>query len=147
MTTFTIDISPERARDAEVALRALLPFMNKRSKFIHMQLSGSAQSTAIPREAFTIVIDVLRHVAHGEPVAVVGLDTELSTQQAADILKVSRPYLIGLLDAGAIPSRKVGKHRRVKMADLITYQQAEEQTRKERLDELTAEAQRLGLGY
>lgn len=62
-------------------------------------------------------------------------------------LFVSRPYLVRLLDKGVIPSRKVGKHRRVLMNDLLAYKKSEENAQRVRLDELTAEAQRLGLGY
>lgn len=147
MITFTLNASTERIRDVETAIAALAPLAAKRARYIHLQLEGGAQSVALPKEAIAIVVEVLRQLSHGGTAALVTLDEELTTQQAADMLNVSRPYLIGLLDSGALPSRKVGKHRRVKALDLISYKQAEEQIRTARLDELTAEAQRLGLGY
>jgi excisionase family DNA binding protein len=147
MMTFSLNASTERIRDAEATLTALLPLVSKRSRYVYLQLEGSQQTITVPKDAINIVVEVLRQLSHGGSVALIQLDEELTTQQAADLLNVSRPYLIGLLDSGVLPSRKVGKHRRVKALDLITYKQADEQIRKARLDELTAEAQRLGLGY
>lgn len=108
---------------------------------------GSEQMITLSRETLTIVVEVLRQMTQGGATALVPLEEELSSQQAADILNVSRPYLVRLLDKGIIPSRKVGKHRRVLMNDLLAYKKSEENAQRVRLDELTAEAQRLGLGY
>lgn len=147
MITFTLNASTKRIRDVETALAVLAPLVTKSAQFVHLQLEGREKSVAVPKEALAIVVEVLRQLSHGGTAALVSLDEELTTQQAADMLNVSRPYLIGLLDSGALPSRKVGKHRRVKALDVIRYKQADEQVRRARLDELTAEAQKLGLGY
>jgi excisionase family DNA binding protein len=150
MTTFTLDSSPQQiqeAKEAAAALSALMLSTKRRTRYIHLHLTGSDQPIAVPTEAVKIVVDVLRQLSSGGSAALILLDEELTTQQAANMLKVSRPFLVGLLDAGKIPSRKVGKHRRVRMEDLIAYQQAEEQIRTQRLNELTAEAQKLHLGY
>jgi excisionase family DNA binding protein len=101
-------------------------------------LSGTAV------EALT---DVLDHLARGKAVAVVPVESEITTQQAAELLNVSRPYLVELLERGAIPFRKVGSRRRIRLADVLAYREIDDTKRRSAMDELTAEAQRLGLGY
>lgn len=99
----------------------------------------------IPAPAFRLLIDVLDELARGNAVVVAPVHQELTTQQAAELLNVSRPYLISLLEAGALPYRKVGTHRRVRLADLLAYQRADEEQRRERQRTLTREAEELGL--
>ena len=70
---------------------------------------------------------------------------ELTTGEAADLLQVSRTYLVQLLDAGRIPCRTVGAHRRVRAADIVAYRRVTETRRRSTLDELTARDQELGL--
>jgi excisionase family DNA binding protein len=80
-------------------------------------------------------------------VTIIPENAELSTVQAADILKVSRPYLIKLLDDQVIPHRKVGTHRRIKMIDVMNYKNAIDAERESILDQLVAEAQEQKMGY
>lgn len=105
------------------------------------------EEVLMPVEALEALREVLGQLAAGNAVQIVPLQPELSTQQAADILNVSRPYLIGLLDSGKIPHRKVGAHRRVKYADVMAYKKADDEQGRAALDVLTQEAERLGLGY
>ena len=84
-------------------------------------------------------------MAAGEGVSVVPSHAELTTQQAAELLNVSRPFLIGLLEGGQIEFRKVGKHRRVKAASLMAYLANDDQQRREAADELTRLSQEMGL--
>ena len=73
--------------------------------------------------------------------------TELTTVHAADVLNVSQPFLIRLLDRKAIPHRKVGRHRHIRMEDIMTYKDAIDRERKQVLDQLTREAQAQDMGY
>ncbi len=103
----------------------------------------------IPLPAFAVRIlkDILAEVAQGHAVALFPVHAELTTQQAADLLNVSRPYLIGLLEEGQIPFRRVGQHRRVRFDDLMTFKRQDDESRHRIADDLTADAQEPGMGY
>ncbi|MCB9786938.1 MAG: helix-turn-helix domain-containing protein [Deltaproteobacteria bacterium] len=102
---------------------------------------------SLPREALELFVEVLGQMANGNAVTVVPVHAELTTHQAAEILNVSRPFLIGLLDAGKMPFRMVGTHRRIRFTDLMAYKQQDDARRDEALAELTRQARDLGLGY
>lgn len=101
----------------------------------------------LPAEALQLLLRVLTHMANGSAVTVLPVQATLTTQHAADLLGVSRPYLVRLLDEGAIPFHKVGTHRRVRAADVFAYREQRQAKSKRLLDDLTVEAQDLGLGY
>jgi len=144
--------STEDARAARAALEILDPLLRsrkRRSKTLQMRPEGTAaeQSVTIPSEAFELFVQILAQMANGNPVAIVPVHAELTTQQAAEMLNVSRPYLVGLLDEKVIPYRMVGSHRRVRVADLLTYKQKDDAERQGVADDLAAEAQKHGSGY
>jgi len=107
----------------------------------------SEQKVHLPASAIQLLLDVLVNISQGNAVQIVPVLAELTTQQAADILLVSRPYLVKLLDEGKIEHRKVGSHRRIRYNDLLKFKTHEEKARKSVMDELAAEAQALDMGY
>lgn len=101
----------------------------------------------IPVPAFELLKAILGQMAAGQAFTLIPVDKELSTQQAADILNVSRPYLSKIVDRDEIPHRKVGRHRRIKFGDLIEYKEKQLAQSKRAMNELTEQAQELDMGY
>jgi len=94
-----------------------------------------------------MLMDILEAMAAGRGVTVIPENAELTTVQAAEVLNVSRPFLIKLLEDGALAYRKVGKHRRILIEDVMSYKNGIDRDREAILDRLAAEAQELGMGY
>src|ERR1700723_1532262 len=123
--------------------------LGKRSS-ISIQLlddGEEAETVAVPASALRLFLHLLVEMSQGNAVPLIPTHAELTTQQAADLLNVSRPYLVKLVDEGKIPSRTVGKYRRVRFDDLMAYKRKDDEARAEILDGLAAEAQELGVGY
>ncbi len=141
--------SEETTRAASEAVRSLSRTLRDQPPtLVEVVAQGDAASrVTVPVEAFDLLMEVLTHLANGHGVTVMPVKAELTTQQAADLLNVSRPHLIKLLDAGALPHRKVGTHRRVLLRDVVAYKQADDDRRRAAVDALAAEAQELRLGY
>lgn len=106
-----------------------------------------SHTVELPVFALRLLDEILGELAMGNAVKVVPIHAELTTQEAADLLNVSRPHLVKLLDESAIPHTKVGRHRRVKFADLMAYKQRRDAESRQAMDELAAQAQELGMGY
>lgn len=143
----TVVPSEDDRRLAGEASRRLAAFPSNPTRLeIHAD-SQSEQAVEIPAAVLPLLRQVLDRIADGTPVAVLADDAELSTQQAADYLGVSRPFFIGLLDRGVMPFRKVGAHRRIRARDVIDHKRRDQADRLKALEELAAQAQELGLGY
>lgn len=114
---------------------------------VGIRSAGSEETIELPGIAVRMLVDLLRQLAAGNAVTVIPIHAELTTQQAAELLGVSRPFLIKQLDDEVIPHRKVGRHRRVLFSDLMAYKRSMDVGRERALDELAAQAQELDMGY
>ncbi len=101
----------------------------------------------LPGGAVDLLVHVLEAMAAGRGFTLIPEAAELTTIQAAGILNVSRPFLVKLLDQKAIPHRKVGRHRRIRMEDVVAYKDAIDHERERVLEQLTREAQAQDMGY
>jgi excisionase family DNA binding protein len=108
---------------------------------------GSEQNVVIPALAINLLVEILTQISYGNTVSIMPIQAELTTQEAANLLNISRPHLIKLIDRGDLPCRKVGKHRRILSTDLVIYKQQKYQQRASALDELAALSQELDMGY
>jgi excisionase family DNA binding protein len=136
------------ARESGRRLTQFLAAKPKKSLRVRIEPENEPEeSISIPVTAFRLLNSILTEMAKGNAVTLIPVHAELTTQQAAHILNVSRPFLIEQLEKGVIPYRKVGTHRRVMFKDLIEYKQTMDHNRLDALEELSALDQKLGLGY
>lgn len=151
MTTPTHRHPPLPTKDAARARAAirLLAQHAREDRPLTLGVRNALPDTSIelPSGAVAPLLDMLETLAGGRGIAIVPEDAELSTMDAADVLRVSRPFLIKLLDNGEIPYRKVGKHRRIRVDDLLDYKARDDRKRAAVLDELAREAQEQDMGY
>jgi excisionase family DNA binding protein len=108
---------------------------------------GSGEAFAVPLAAVRLLVHILTEMGQGNAVTLMPIHMELTTQQAADLLNVSRPYLIKILDEGKVPHRSVGKDHLVRFDDLMAFKRKDDAYRARVADQLVADAQELGLGY
>lgn len=105
------------------------------------------RTVTVPTAALRLFVDILTEMAKGNAVSIISIKQELTTSEAAEILHVSRPYLVDLLESGKIPFRKVGTRRRVLYQDVMAYKNRIDERRRQTLAELAAQAQELNMGY
>ncbi|GAB2795695.1 hypothetical protein GCM10027073_29590 [Streptomyces chlorus] len=138
------------ANDAQRALRRINGYLSRAAQSdedirVHLETGAGDEALVLPRPVAEMFASILAALANGQGVQIMPVDAELTTQQAADMLNVSRPYLIGLLESGEIPFRLVGRHRRIRFADLRQYLREDDARRKGAADELMELDQELGL--
>ena len=140
--------SPQDAAIARVSGQALSRYARLQAPLkIRVTDAEQAEPIELPVGAVALLMDILEAMAAGRGVRLIPENAELTTVQAAEVLNVSRPFLIKLLEEDKIPHRKVGKHRRIRMEDVMAYKEAIDAERESVLDQLTAEAQDQDMGY
>lgn len=112
-----------------------------------LRVIDGSEEIEVPVGALRMLVDILANMAEGNAISLVPIHAELTTQQAADFLGVSRPHLVGLVDKGEIPHHKVGTHRRIYFRDLLEYRKQRMGQSRAALDALAEQAQGLGMGY
>lgn len=108
-------------------------------------VAPSGEEVMLPHSVYDVIRRVVHDMAQGRAVRILPVHAEMTTQQAADVLNVSRPFLINLLRREEIPFQMVGTHRRVRLEDLLVYKARRDSERLQLLDEIASESQELGL--
>lgn len=142
--------SPSETDRAEaVAASRALALLNGRGGVRVEAVTGEGQSQTfiLPAPAVRLLTDMMAYLAAGRMVQVMPEDAELTTQEAADMLNVSRPHLVKLIQEGRLRHHKAGTHRRVLLRDLLEYRRKRQDEANAAMDELAAQAQELGMGY
>ncbi|MFZ4099828.1 MAG: helix-turn-helix domain-containing protein [Chlamydiia bacterium] len=144
-------VVPDR-HDIELAAQSskkLVPLFseNPQERQVTIRVGDDEATIQLPSSAVRLLLQILNQMAVGNAVTLLPFHANLTTQQAADLLNVSRPFLIKILEKGEIPFTKVGSHRRVRAEDLLRYRAHLEQLKSKALDELVEEAQDLDMGY
>lgn len=140
--------TPAEVEQAKVANRTL----SKYAKGMRIQLAlrgcnGETDNLVLPGHVLQILLDALSETSNGNAISLIPHHQEVSTQEAANLLNVSRPFLVGLLENGEIPFRKVGVHRRVLLRDVLAYKERGDSRRTQALDKLAAISQKEDMGY
>ena len=140
----------QEAEMAKVAQRCIMAALDhsRAPKIVLVEEGGDPQiapTIELPPQALRAIADLLGLMAQQQPVMLIPQKHEMTTQEAANFLNVSRPYVIKLIEEGALTCRKVGRHRRIEFKDLVAFQQQMRQGSEDALQRLTDLSQELGL--
>jgi excisionase family DNA binding protein len=135
-------VAPEEERSTIASIEEYLE--SKRGRAARL-VGPNKDAVLIPSSLRRVLVAAARQLAGGNGVSIIPVTAEVTTQQAADLLNVSRPFVVGLLDKGEIPFHKVGTHRRIRLKDLLAYRRRRDASRHAVIDRLAAEAQELGI--
>ena len=145
--TFNDLPSAETASLARESATSLSRLMREHPQSDRARVRLDGEDLILPRAALDLLTNLLTEMAQGNAVTIVPVHAELTTQEAADMLNVSRPYLIKLLKEGQIPYTMVGSHRRVRLRDVLAYKQDQDKRSHDALEKLAEQAQELDMGY
>ena len=147
-------LEPASEQEAEMALAAQrcieMALDHSKAEFISLKLDHRGAKTKapelkLPPRALRFLADVLRQMAKREPMVLVPQHHEMSTQEAANFLSVSRPFVIKEIDAGRLKCRLVNRHRRIAFSELVRYQEEQKKTTSRALDEMADISRKLKL--
>lgn len=142
-----IEIPTRKDQRAAKATYDLLSKTSLPYKQVNLLVDNTKSSPELPEKVVQLLKELLFFMSEGKSISIIPTDSELSTQDAADILQVSRPHVVKLLEEGKIPYHKAGSHRRILQRDLAVYELSLKKTRKASLDYLAKQAQEEDLGY
>lgn len=157
--TYTKDIdieyivpSDEEREESKISSRILSPKVQRDHPLSFRIVDEKEQDTEeaivkLPAKVAHLLLDILVQMAEGKAVTILPTHAELTTQQAADLLNVSRPFFVKLIEGGEIPFSKVGTHRRVLLSDVLVYKKRTDKAREKSLHELAELTQELGIDY
>ncbi|MDE1145359.1 MAG: helix-turn-helix domain-containing protein [Azospirillaceae bacterium] len=132
--------------DTKLATESSRILSKNADRELQVQLDDG-QALPLPRALRELITHLLVEISQGNAVTLIPVHAEMTTQEAADFLNVSRPHVIKLLETGQLAHHKVGTHRRVRFTDLKAFKQRQAQTRSKAMAELAAQAQELGMDY
>ena len=136
----------EEAAKAAQSRRQLAALLGK-GEDAELRLYDGDKELQAPITAIHFLVEILDAMSRGEAVSILPINKELTTQEAANLLNVSRPYLVQILEQGELPYHKVGVRRKVLLKDVMEYKKKRDEESKHLLDDLAAEAQNLSMGY
>lgn len=141
-------------KEQEIASKSIFHLVNtaaaisrQKAEGVKIKIQETGEFVTVPTKALDLLFYILNNMAEGKSISLVPSDSEITTQQAADMLNVSRPHIVKLLEDGIIPHKKVGSHRRILLEDLIEYDRKLKEQRDASLKFLAEQAQDLKLGY
>lgn len=127
----------EEQRTALESYDALASSLDQlRSEFPEIEIEETEEKIRIPVSALKLLARILKEISQGNPISIVPIATEITTQAAAELLGCSRPHVVKLLEEGKIPFTKVGKHRRIRYEDLAAYKKEMKSIQRQRIQEL-----------
>jgi len=136
----------EEQRAAKESYEALASSIEQlRSENPEIEIEETEEKIRIPISALKFLATILKEISRGNPISIVPIVTEITTQAAAEFLGCSRPHLVSLLEQGKIPFTKVGKHRRIKYEDIIKFKQEMKSMQRKKIQELMQMDEESGL--
>ena len=146
-TILPLEKEVEAAVQGQRELASLLSTKFETQRIDIFDKEDKPHTLVLPTSALRLLVDILGELSIGNAVKVVPVHAELTSQEAADLLNVSRPHLVKMLEEGAIPFTKTGRHRRIRFSDLMAFKQRRDAGSQEAMEELVRQAQKLGMGY